>query len=153
MIGAKVDCRYFRSRVNLACGRWAWRLGRSRAVRSCGLTSIADPGSSSSVVGWESRPSKGQGFPGNASSSRSQPVLSITPKELCESGNRLIFRCLETSCTQVRIRLSFLPDQVSKVVALFNRSRLGECRNDENLFEARIAGLWPVHLIPGDSET
>ncbi len=94
MIGAKVDCRYFRSRVILVCGRWAWRLGRSRAVRSCGLTSIADPGSSSSVVGWESRPSKGQGFPGNASSTRSQPVLSITPKELCESGNRLIFRCL-----------------------------------------------------------
>jgi len=49
----------------------------------------------------------------------------------------------------VRIRFSFLPDQVSKVVALFNRSRLGECRNDENPFEARIADRMAGSLNSG----
>ena len=31
-------------------GRVAWGLGRSRAVKSCGPVSIADPGGSNSIV-------------------------------------------------------------------------------------------------------
>ena len=38
---------------------------------------------------------------------------------------------------------------MNKVVALFNRSRLGECRNDENPFEARIAGRMVGSLDSG----
>ena len=38
---------------------------------------------------------------------------------------------------------------MSKVVALFNRSRLGECRNDENSLEARIAGRMVGSLESG----
>ena len=37
---------------------------------------------------------------------------------------------------------------MSKVVALFNCSRVGECRNDENSSETRIAGHMVSSLDP-----
>jgi len=50
MDGAKANCRYVGSCLNDMDGRQAWRLDRSRAVRSCGPVSSADPGGSNSIA-------------------------------------------------------------------------------------------------------
>jgi hypothetical protein len=45
-------------------------------VSSCGPAWSADPGNSKSIDGLESHPPKGQGFLRNASSAKSQSILS-----------------------------------------------------------------------------
>ena len=68
MDGAKASRRYLGARLEVVSGREASWSGRSRAARSGGPTLSADPGGSNIEVEWESRPPKGLGFPGNASS-------------------------------------------------------------------------------------
>jgi hypothetical protein len=54
-------------------------------------------------------------------------------------GNWLIFQCLRDAVRESAYPILKLSDRASKVIALFNRPRPGERRNDENLVEARIA--------------
>ena len=61
------------------------------------------------------------------------------PKGVVRKGNRLIFRCLKGVVCESTYSVPLLLDRVSRVIALFNRPRLRECRNDGNLVEARIA--------------
>ena len=68
MDGAEVSRRYLGVRSEIVSGREASWSGRSRAARSGGPALSADPGGSNIKVEWESRPPKGLGFPGDASS-------------------------------------------------------------------------------------
>ena len=63
----------------------------------------------------------------------------FNPKGVERKGNWLIFQCLKDAVRESAYPTLMLPDKASKVIALFNRSRPGECRNDENLVEARMA--------------